>query len=145
MFFAKLDTACFATDYTLSINEGNMPMNTVGTLTMHGDKFIGTIFDNEAAYDGQTLYVYQPESNELMLTTPTEDELRTSNPLRYAKSIYRDYKLDIQMDQQTGMPQSIAVRIGTRSMKVVFRNPRWLKTPPEFKIDKKDAYFVDLR
>ena len=41
----------------------------------------------EAAYDGSTLYMYSEDTEELTLTTPSEEELTQANPFLYAQAL----------------------------------------------------------
>ena len=75
-------------DFVISISEdASQPMNYPGTITMRGDRFTLEMFDMEAAFDGKTLYVYSATTDELTLSTPTEQELMEANPFRYAQAL----------------------------------------------------------
>ena len=75
-------------DFVITISEGaSQPMNYPGTITMRGDRFALETFDMEAAYDGKTLYVYSATTDELTLSTPTEQELMEANPFLYAQAL----------------------------------------------------------
>ncbi|MGM9809545.1 MAG: outer membrane lipoprotein carrier protein LolA [Paludibacteraceae bacterium] len=75
-------------DFVITISEGaSQPMNYPGTITMRGDRFTLEMFDMEAAYDGKTLYVYSATTDELTLSTPTEQELMEANPFLYAQAL----------------------------------------------------------
>ncbi len=54
---------------------------------MHGKQFALSMFNMEAAYDGNTLYMYSEDMEEITLTTPTEDELTQTNPFLYAQAL----------------------------------------------------------
>ena len=54
---------------------------------MHGKQFSLSMFNMEAAYDGNTLYTYSDELEELSLSTPTEEELVQTNPFLYAQAL----------------------------------------------------------
>jgi outer membrane lipoprotein-sorting protein len=45
------------------------------------------MYNIHAAYDGQTMYMYSPETDELTLTNPTEEELLETNPFLYARAL----------------------------------------------------------
>lgn len=151
LFFARLDTTVFATDYTLTITEQGAPTTTTGTITMQGTRFVGTLFGSEAAFDGKTLYVYSEDLNEITLTHPTPEEQIDSNPLLYARKLYEEYStddrspLDIDMNEQTGMPRAITLREGQSRYRITFRNPRWLTEAPPFTLSHPNAYHNDLR
>lgn len=149
LFLARLDTAAFSTEYTLTITEQTSaaaaPMTSVGSIVMQGKCFRGTLFSTEAAYDGRTMYIYQPDLQELTLTQPTEDELTQTNPLLYARELYRTHPIDITMDEQTGFPKSVTLKQGTQRIRLTLRNPKWLQEAPSFVIEAPDAYLNDLR
>lgn len=63
------------------------PVTYGGTVCMHADSFRLEMPAIEAAYDGQTLYMYQSEVDELTLSLPTEEELLQTNPMLYAQAI----------------------------------------------------------
>ena len=87
-FLTNLETKTLQSEFTVTVaEEVNAPMNFPGTLTMHGQLFRLEMFNIEAAYDGKTLYMYSPETDELTLTNPTEEELVEANPLLYAKAL----------------------------------------------------------
>ena len=87
-FLTNLETKTLQSDFTVTVaEEVNAPMNYPGELTMHGPCFKVEMFNIEAAYDGKTMYMYSPETDELTLTNPTEQELLESNPLLYAKAL----------------------------------------------------------
>ncbi len=87
-FLANLETKTLQSDFTVTVSEEvNAPMNYPGTIVMSGRCFRLEMFSIEAAYDGKTLYMYSPETDELTLTEPTEEELLESNPLLYAKAL----------------------------------------------------------
>lgn len=87
-FLANIEEKTLQSDFTITVAEEiNAPMNYPGTITMQGDCFKLSMFNIEAAYDGKTLYMYSPETDELTLTNPTEQELTEANPLRYAKAL----------------------------------------------------------
>ena len=60
---------------TESNNTNNMPLTYTGTLTMRGKQFTLSILGLEAAYDGKTLYVYSEDTEEMTLSTPSDEEL----------------------------------------------------------------------
>lgn len=87
-FLANLETKTLQSDFTVTVAEEiNAPMNYPGTLTMHGQLFRLSMFNIEAAYDGKTLYMYTPETDELTLSNPTSQELVEANPLLYAEAL----------------------------------------------------------
>ena len=87
-FLANLETKTLQSDFTITVAEEiNAPMNYPGTLTMQGQLFRLEMFNIEAAYDGKTMYMYSPETDELTLSNPTEQELIETNPLLYAKAL----------------------------------------------------------
>ena len=87
-FLQTLADHTLHSDFVITISEGaSQPMNYPGTITMRGDRFTLEMFDMEAAYDGKTLYVYSATTDELTLSTPTEQELMEANPFLYAQAL----------------------------------------------------------
>ena len=87
-FLQTLAENTLQSDFVITISEGaSQPMNYPGTITMRGDRFLLEMFDIEAAYDGKTLYVYSATTDELTLSTPTEQELMEANPFLYAQAL----------------------------------------------------------
>ena len=87
-FLANLETKTLQSDFTITVAEEiNAPMNYPGTIVMKGNKFRLEMFGIDAAYDGQTMYMYSAETDELTLSNPTEQELLEANPFLYAKAL----------------------------------------------------------
>ena len=87
-FLQTLADHTLHSDFVITIREGaSQPMHYPGTITMRGDRFLLEMFDIEAAYDGKTLYVYSATTDELSLSTPTEQELMEANPFLYAQAL----------------------------------------------------------
>ena len=87
-FLTNLETKTLQSDFTVTVAENvASPMNYPGSLTMQGTQFKLSMFNIEAAYDGKTLYMYSPDTDELTLTNPTEQELVEANPFLYAKAL----------------------------------------------------------
>ena len=81
-FLANLETKTLQSDYVVTVNDNmTSPINYPGTITMSGNLFKLDMFNLEAAYDGKTMYMYSPETDELTLSNPTEQELIETNPL----------------------------------------------------------------
>lgn len=89
-FFAYLEQHTLQSEFTITVSEEvAQPMNYPGEITMLGRQFLLTMFDTEAAYDGQTLSVYSASTDELTLSTPTEAELLEANPFLYAQALVK--------------------------------------------------------
>ena len=87
-FLQTLAEHTLRSDFVISISEeASQPMNYPGTITMRGDRFTLEMFDMEAAFDGKTLYVYSATTDELTLSTPTEQELMEANSFRYSQTL----------------------------------------------------------
>ena len=87
-FMTNLETKTLQSDFTVTVAEEiNAPMNYPGEIIMQGDKFRLEMMDIEAAYDGKTMYMYSGQTDELTLSTPTEQELLQANPFLYAKAL----------------------------------------------------------
>ena len=82
---ATLEQKTLVSDFTMTYTQS--PITYTGNLAMHGKQFSLSMFNMEAAYDGNTLYMYSDELEELSLSTPTEEELVQTNPFLYAQAL----------------------------------------------------------
>ena len=171
-FLSNLETKTLQSDFTVTVSEEvNAPMNYPGSIVMNGRQFRLSMFNIEAAYDGKTLYMYAPETDELTLTNPTEQELVESNPLLYAKALVpvcnvtertsgeqtiitltpKDQSIGInrftlQVRTADLMPLKVEIKEGKKSTILKFKDPKFVTTKQEYKITPdKDTYVNDLR
>ena len=85
---ATLEQKTLVSDFAISIAEQQaQPTTYTGDLAIHGKQFTISMFAIEAAYDGNTLYMYSDDTEELSLSTPTEEELLQTNPFLYAQAL----------------------------------------------------------
>ena len=89
---AMLEQKTLVSDFTMTYTQSPIantqsPITYTGKLAMHGKQFTLSMFNMEAAYDGNTLYMYSEELEELSLSTPTEEELVQTNPFLYAQAL----------------------------------------------------------
>lgn len=90
VFLSNLEQQTLQSDFTITVSEEvAQPMNYPGSITMHGNRFLLSMFDTEAAYDGSTLYIYSASNDELTLSHPDEQELLEANPFLYAKALVK--------------------------------------------------------
>ena len=171
-FLQTLAEHTLRSDFVISISEdASQPMNYPGTIAMRGDRFALEMFDMEAAYDGKTLYVYSATTDELTLSTPTEQELMEANPFRYAQALTKvctiteqptaqqaltitltpnDQSAGIQrftlrIEKETMLPSSIEIKEGKQLTTLRLTNPTYTADIPSFTITKPDAFLNDLR
>ena len=173
-FLATVEQKTLQSDFTITVSEEvNAPMNFPGKITMQGDKFLLTMFDIEAAYDGKTMYMYSAQTDELTLSNPTEQELIQANPFLFAKTLVgvcnivektsSDGKNTIvtltPKDQSAGinrfvlkvrnedlMPLSVELKESKKSTVLKLNNPRYVTLQPQFVIQPdKDTYINDMR
>ena len=170
-FLQTLSEHTLHSDFVITISEGaSQPMNYPGTITMRGDRFTLEMFDMEAAYDGKTLYVYSATTDELTLSTPTEQELMEANPFLYAQALSKvctiseqstttnititltpnDQTAGIQrftlrIQKDTMLPQSIEIKEGKQLTTLRLTNPTYTTNIPSFILTKPDAFLNDLR
>lgn len=174
-FLTNLETKTLQSDFTITVaEEVNAPMNYPGELSMHGSCFKVEMFNIEAAYDGKTMYMYSPETDELTLTNPTEQELLESNPLLYAKALVpvcnivertsQDGSQTIvtltPKDQSIGinrfvlkirnsdlMPLSVEIKEGKKTSTLKMKEPKFVQGPKEAYVitPEKDTYVNDMR
>ena len=173
-FLTNLETKTLQSDFTVTVaEEVNAPMNYPGNITMHGERFLLTMFGIEAAYDGKTLYMYNGDVDELTLSHPTPTELQEANPFLYARALAgvcntteraskdgqttlvtltpKDQSIGIQrfvLRVRTNdlMPLSVEIREGKKTTTLKMSNPKFITTQPAYTITP-DAgtYINDMR
>ena len=156
---------------TESNNTNNMPLTYTGTLTMRGKQFTLSILGLETAYDGKTLYVYSEDTEEMTLSTPSDEELMQTNPFLYAQALlplcqYAEKaigdKTQITLtpyDRSLGIKKFV-LRVITNSLlpysveihesdgkltSIKLNNTSFKKECPSFTINKPEAFINDLR
>ena len=171
-FLQTLAENTLQSDFVITISEGaSQSMNSPDTITMRGDRFALEMFDMEAAYDGKTLYVYSATTDELTLSTPTEQELMEANPFLYAQALSKvctiteqtaapqaltiiltpnDQSAGIQrftlrIEKETMLPSSIEIKEGKQLTTLRLTNPTYTADIPSFILTKPDAFLNDLR
>lgn len=146
-FLTGLETKTLRTDFTLTISENvSQPLNITGSITVHGEQFVLSALDYDAAYDGSTLYLWQPDTEEFTLSTPTAEELLEINPFLYAKALNdAGKKVDFVLNDNQ-LPVRATMTDGKMSYSLTFRNAQYITTPVSFTITPPDgAYINDLR
>lgn len=172
-FLTTLEQRTLQTDFTLTISEDvTQPLNYPGSITMRGKQFHAQMFDTDAAYDGNTLYIYMESTDELTLSTPTDQELLEANPFFYAQALVKvcnitertsqdgsqaiitltpkDQTIGIQrftlrLQKATKLPLSLEIKEGRKSTTLTLKKPQYVATVPSFTLSYPDAYLNDLR
>lgn len=174
-FFANLEKKTLQSDFVVAVDEGQQGMaHYPGSVTMKGKLFTLTAAGIHAAYDGQTMYSYSEETEELTLTNPTEEELAESNPLLFAKAVAdvctvtekanKDGSQTIitlvpEDAEQVGVDRfvlkvrnsdlmllQLEVKEGKKVTTLKLNNPKWVSEKPTFTIEPDETTFVnDLR
>ena len=173
-FLSNLETKTLSSEFTVTVSEEiNAPLNYPGELTMHGRCFQLDMFNIEAAYDGKTLYMYNPDIDELTLTNPTEQELVEANPFLYAKALVdvcnvteratQDGKMTIitltPKDQSIGInrfvlkvrnsdlvPLSVEIKEGKKTTLLKMTDPKFVQQQPKYEIQPdKNTFVNDMR
>ena len=167
-----LEQKTLQSDFTISIADSKtQPITHSGSITMQGKQFVLEMFAIEAAYDGHTLYMYSEDTEELTLSTPTDEELIETNPLLYAQALlpicqYAEKAIG-DKTQLTLTPYDSAAGISKFILRVVtndlipasteihevdgkvttlrFTNPQYINQPPTFRIEKNGVFINDLR
>lgn len=160
-------------DFTLSMSTPqSQPLTYQGSITMQGPLFRVTVLDIEAAYDGQTLYMYSDDAKELTLSSPTQEELMQTNPFLYAQALVPQSAVSEQTTEQgtqiTLIPNETSAGIMRMTILVDKNNvPQWLEikekdkqttlrlinpkltdaveSEKEFILEKEGAFVNDLR
>ena len=170
--FSTLEQKTLQSDFSITITqEQTQPMTYAGTLAMRDEKFALEFIGIEAAYDGQTLYMYSEDTEELTLSTPTEEELIQTNPFLYARALlplceYAEKavgdKTQITLtprDQSLGINKFVLRLVTTTLLPVAaeihesdgkvttlrLNNPEYTNECPKFSIEKPEAFINDLR
>ena len=170
----NLEQKTMQSDFTLTISEDvSAPMHYNGSITMCGDRFLLTVFDLRAAYDGHTLYMYAQETDELTLSTPTAEELLETNPFLYAKAVAAEShvterkaedgrtttitltpkdasagitRVTIRVRTSDGPPLQIELKEGKRVSTLRLTNPGYITTPVDYTLRPAEGTYVnDLR
>lgn len=169
---ATLEQKTLQSEFTLSITtDTSEPMSYTGELSMQGKKFVLEMFGIQAAYDGQTLYMYSEDTEELTLSTPSEEELIQTNPFLYAQALlpvchYTEQTVAnnteatlIPKDTNTGISKFI-LHLQTATLLPIsavihetdgkttilqLKNPSFTEQAHSFTIEKADAFVNDLR
>lgn len=171
-FFRQMETQTLQADFVLTVSEdAAQPMNYPGTITLRGERFALAMFDMEAAYDGSTLYIYSESTDELTLSTPTQQELTEANPFLYARALAdvctvseraaqdgqsttivltpKDQSAGIQkftLVVKNNVPQKVTVKEGSKQTVLVLKNAAFLPAAGStFRLEKPDAFVNDLR
>ena len=170
--FSTLEQKTLQSDFSITITqEQTQPMTYAGTLAMRDQKFALEFFGIEAAYDGQTLYMYNEDAEELTLSTPTQEELIQTNPFLYAQALLplceyaekamgdktqitltpRDQSLGInkfvlRLVTTTLLPLSAEIHESDGKVTTLRLNhPEYKNECPSFTIEKPEAFINDLR
>lgn len=173
-FLQKVEKQTLVTSFTITVSEqATQPMIYKGSITMRGDKFLISMFGNEGAYDGKTLYMYAEDTEELTLSNPTQDELIEANPILFAKALRQQAKvrfsgtnrdskvyavdlipnnqsagvqqISIKISKATLLPVELTVKEGKQLTVIKFTNPKFDSSVPKFSISKPGAFVNDLR
>lgn len=171
---ANLEQKIMQSDFTLSVSEEvNQPINYTGSVVLSGARFRINLFGMDAAYDGETLYIYAPETDELTLSRPTEQELLETNPMLYARYLAdrctvtektaddgkctfvtlvpKDpsdslTRLVMRVRNADLMPLSIEMREGKRVSTLRFTTPVYITAETEYVLHpEKETFVNDLR
>ena len=173
--FAALEQKTLQSDFTITIADTqsavaySQPMTYSGTLAMHGKQFILEMFGIEAAYDGNTLYMNIEDTEELSLSTPTEEELVQTNPFLYAQALlpicqYAEQtigdKTQITLTPTQSPIAKFILRVATTTLLPLsaeihevegqittlrLTNSQYTDEVPSFTIEKEGAFINDLR
>ena len=169
---ATLEQKTLVSDFAISIAQQQaQPTTYTGDLAIHGKQFTISMFAIEAAYDGNTLYMYSDDTEELSLSTPTEEELVQTNPFLYAQALlpvcqYTEKaigdktqitltpndpsseitKFVLRLTTATLLPTSIEIHEdGGQTTTLRLTNPQYTDDTSSFVLQKEGAYINDLR
>lgn len=171
--FTTLEQQILQSDFTVTItSKDSQPMTYAGKFTVQGEKFLLHAFGIDAAYDGETMFLYQEETDELTISNPTQEELMQTNPLAFAKALVESSKVTekeaadgktvlvtlVPQDKTTdierfnmrvrlrdNMPIMIEIKENQRTSTMKLVHPQYVQTAPQYTIEKEGAYVNDLR
>lgn len=173
-FFANLEQKTLQTEFVASVSdEVNAPLNYPGTIIIHAQKFILTMFGIEAAYDGKTLYMYSSDTDELTITDPSQQELVQANPFLFAKTVAENCtvsekpsadgketivtltpkepvegfnRFTMRLRNEDLIPLHLEIREGKKISSLSLQNPMFIITEPKYVIEPNPTTFVnDMR
>ena len=169
---ATLEQKTLVSDFSISIAEQQaQPMTYTGNLTMHGKQFTLSMFAMDAAYDGNTLYMYSEDTEELTLSTPAEEELLQTNPFLYAQALlpvcqYAEKqvgektqitltpndqsagiaKFVLRVETTTLLPTNVEIHETDGKLTTLrLNNAHYTDETPSFTIEKEGVFINDLR
>lgn len=167
---AMLASSTLQSDISLTVAaNAKQPITYRGSFVMQGENFSLSFSSYEAAYDGETFYLYSEDADELTLSTPTEEELIEVNPLLTAKTIVdacnqtertcddgtilstltpREQTTDLQrltVRQKDKLPTEIVMKQTNQTITLRLINPKYITDAPAFTIEKEGAYINDMR
>jgi len=168
---ANLESKTLQSDITLTMQpQGQAALTSPGKVVMQGEKFMGSARGYEVAYDGQTFYLYDPDADELMLTTPSQEELLSLNPLLYAKALAKvsevkesvnkdgtittitlvpkgtpDEQMKVTVKVKGEVPVWVEIKEAKSTTSLRLKNPEYITSTPAFIISKPGVYTNDLR
>lgn len=173
---ATLEQKTLVSDFTMTYTQSPIantqsPMTYTGDLAMHGKQFTLSMFAMDAAYDGNTLYVYSEELEELTISTPTEEELVQTNPFLYAQALLpvcqyaekvvgKKTQITLTPNDQTAGIMKFVLHVETATLlptnvdihetdgkltTLRLNNAHYTDKTPSFTIEKEGAFINDLR
>lgn len=80
---SSLSTTTIKTDFELIISDKNKlnSQSNQGSFTMKAQKFVLDMSEAKVWFDGKTQWTFTPQTNEVSITEPSEDEIASINPL----------------------------------------------------------------
>ena len=173
-FLTSLEQKTLKADFVATVAEtADAPMNYPGSITMKGKQFRLSMGSIEAAFDGQTMYMYSAETDELNLTSPTDRELIESNPFLFALEMAQQCEVTerassdgkqtiitlvpreetlginrfvLKVQNGTLLPLQVEVREGTKTSTLTLMGPSFITTEPKYVLEPEETTFVnDLR
>ena len=173
-FLSEIEKCTLTSDCVFTISsEQSQDFSYPGSVIMEGDKFYLNILGIEAAYDGETMYMYSDDMQELTLSNPSEEELQQTNPIRFAKALAEVSRIEekvakngkrevilypndlsmgvlrvaLTLDQNGKLPVFVEIREINKLSRLVFVDPQITSSHSlhSFTLNKPDAFLNDLR
>ena len=81
--------------YTLTYKENGKTSSQNGAIILQGNKYVNKTGGTMTWFDGKTMWAYVKENEEVTITTPSSEELASSNPYTFINSSKKDFTASI--------------------------------------------------
>ena len=174
--FQTIEQSVIKLEFTMTIQNKSISdlSSYSGNIVIHGDCFILSLMENEIAYDGKSLFVYNRNDEEITISTPDESDLLDINPFLYAKYVSTNaqiteqfikesnqqqiillptehensvekIKLFFDIDNEITLPQRIEMIERKQQTIITINQKEKLPSTPKFVLEKDNVHINDIR